>query len=203
MEDSSRLNRGNACLALQIASDPARKDLAMKQFGSLALSLNTQNTKESLFSLWERICKRGSLMALPVTEQNMIEVASILRASGYKAVTAYVQEAKSRHVKAGYVWDSKLNLLFGEVKRAAKRAQGPATRAEDIKMDWWDALIYLLGIEPRCLQCHGREPVGGAYVWLLATRFVLRETELAGLTIDANGIRLDLTMSRRACLNSS
>ena len=53
-------------LALQIAADPAKKELALKQFGSLTLALTTQNTKESLFALWEKICRRLGVEALPV-----------------------------------------------------------------------------------------------------------------------------------------
>lgn len=189
VEDGNRLGRGS--LAMQIAADPARKELAVKRFGSLTLALTMQNTKESLFSLWERVCRQIGLEAIPVTEKSIVEVVAILRASGYKAVTTYVQEAKSRHIKAGYVWDSKLNMFFSDVKRVAKRAQGPATRAEEIKLEWWKTVMTLFGFEPSCLNFSAREPAGGAWVWALATRFVLRETELAGLTLDTNGIRFD------------
>ena len=57
-EGGGRPNRGSSQLALQIAADPAKKELALKQFGSLTLALTTQNTKESLFALWEKICRR-------------------------------------------------------------------------------------------------------------------------------------------------
>ena len=134
---------------------------------------------------------QAGVEALPVTDQSMVEVAAVLRASGYKAVTAYVQEAKIRHIKAGYVWGNKLNMLFGDVKRAAKRAQGPAARAEDVRLEWWAMLVHRFGEHPR-IQCNEKEPAGGALVWILATRFVLRETELAGLTVDTNGLKLDL-----------
>lgn len=147
-EERGKPNRGSSQLALQIASNPAKKDLAVKQFGSLTLALTTQNTKESLFALWEKICRRLGLEALPVTDQSMVEVAAVLRASGYKAVTAYVQEAKIRHIRAGYVWDNKLNMLFGDVKRAAKRAQGPAVRAEDVRLEWWAMLMNRVGENP-------------------------------------------------------
>lgn len=98
----------------------------MKQFGTLTLASTTQNTKESLFSLWEKVCKRSGLESLPVTEQSLVEVAASLRASGYKAVTAYIQEAKTRHIRAGYVWDNKLNinLHFSDVKRASRERKG-------------------------------------------------------------------------------
>ena len=65
-EGGGRPNRGSSQLALQIAADPAKKELALKQFGSLTLALTTQNTKESLFALWEKICRRLGVEALPV-----------------------------------------------------------------------------------------------------------------------------------------
>ena len=67
---------------------------------------------------------------LPLTEEKILGVAAVLRASGYRAVLAYIIEAKSRHVRTGYAWSEKLQTCLADVKRAVQRATGPPVRAE-------------------------------------------------------------------------
>ena len=183
--------RGNAEVALSIALSENQRYLAQKQFESLKFAPATSNVKDSLFSLWERICKGLGCEPLPLSVSLMDQVAAILRASGYRAVLSYVQEAKSRHVKAGYDWSDRLQQGMADIKRAAKRAIGPATRAEELKLDWWTKIIVNHGKEPKEATAQKGEPMGGVRAWLLAIQFLLRETELASLTLDEECIRLD------------
>ena len=178
-------------MALRIAEDEAERCLAVKQFGSLKLAPATIDTKDSLFGLWGKICERLHLESLPVTERSINEVTAILRASGYRAAMAYVYEAKTRHVREGHEWNDRLQMALADAKRAAKRALGPPTRAEEIRPEWWSQVAVKCGKEPREIEFEADEPAGGLRVWVLATKFLLRETELAGLTVDSDGIHLD------------
>ena len=120
----------------------------MKQFDSLIYAPTTCNTKCALFALWERVSKQLEIEALPLTEPKILKVAAVLRASGYRAIVTLVSEAKSRHVKAGYHWDAKLQSCMADVKRAATRAMGPPVRAEEVKLDLRSKLITRIGSEP-------------------------------------------------------
>ena len=188
-----RPTRGSAELALRIAEDEAERCLAVKQFGSLKFAPATIDTKDSLFGLWGKICERLHLESLPVTERSINEVTAILRASGYRAAMAYVYEAKTRHAQEGHEWNDRLQMALTDAKRAAKRALGPPTRAEEIRPEWWSQVAVKCGKEPREIEFEADEPAGGLRVWVLATKFLLRETELAGLTVDSDGIHLDRT----------
>ena len=183
--------RGDAGMALTIAASESQRKLAKAQFDSLKFAPSSANVKSSLFTLWEKICKELHVPPLPLSVTLMDNVAAILRASGYKAITAYVQEAKSRHIREGFDWSDRLQQGMADIKRASKRASGPALRAEELKMEWWAKVIINHGKEPKEIVKDGKEPAGGARVWLIAIHFLLRETELAGLTADENCIKLD------------
>ena len=48
--------RGQASLAIAVASDPSRKSLPVRRFESLMFNSGTIATKESLFCLWSKLC---------------------------------------------------------------------------------------------------------------------------------------------------
>ena len=104
---------------------------------------------------------------------------------------SYVYEAKSRHIRMGYEWSERLQMALTDAKRASKRALGPATRAEEVRLVWWAKLSVKCGKEPNEMKVESDEPAGGLRIWVLATKFLLRETELAALTVDENGIKID------------
>lgn len=51
--ESAKIARGSATLAVEIAGDPSKRDLACRQFGSLVYAPSSTHTKDSLTSLWE------------------------------------------------------------------------------------------------------------------------------------------------------
>ena len=91
-----RPTRGSSKLALDIASSFERRKRAVEQFEELVYAPGTLATKDSLFKLWVQISERCGHPSLPVTCTLMREVAAILRASGFRAVTKKVYEAKGR-----------------------------------------------------------------------------------------------------------
>ena len=58
--------RGSSSLAHEIAASSSRRKLAVQQFESLVYAPNTTAGKESLFSLWESLCRQMGLECLPV-----------------------------------------------------------------------------------------------------------------------------------------
>ena len=190
-QDSKRPRRGSSELALEVASSQDSMDLARRQFKSLIYASSTVCTKESLFGLWEKLCARLNYDSLPVTEASIFDISSVLRAAGFRAVSAYLYEAKARHVRAGFTWSPQLDAVLQDAKRGARRAIGDANKAAEILPAWWASLARNFGSDP-CPHVAGpKSPVGGVALWVFATAFLLRETELAYITLDSQSIKLD------------
>lgn len=64
--------RGNAGLAVAIASDVSRKSLAVKQLETLMYNTGTLSTKESLFGLWCKLCSALGYPALPLSRDSLV-----------------------------------------------------------------------------------------------------------------------------------
>ena len=183
---------GSSKLALDIASSFERRKRAVEQFEELVYAPGTLATKDSLFKLWVQISERCGHPSLPVTCTLMREVAAILRASGFRAVTKKVYEAKGRRIRSGLSWSPQLDAVLQDVRRASCRASGPLTKTEELRPEWWAHLASSLGVEPveDCLS--DDVPFGGIRIWSIATAFMLREIELAHVTIDTTGLLLDV-----------
>ena len=188
---SGGMIRGSSALALEIAKSPRRRSLAVQQFESLTYAPNSVGSKESLFAIWEALCKQMSFPVLPVSVHSLTEVAAVMRAAGYRSVKSYMFEVRSRHVRAGFAWTGQLDYALGDIKRAATRALGPKLKAEEIRLQWWTALNEALSWDPFPADSHPNSPMGGIYIWTFATLFLLREIELSALTIDSDCIQLD------------
>ena len=61
----------------------------------------------------------------------------------------------------------------------------------EIKLEWWVDLVKQHGWIPFPNERSSDAPSGGVRAWVLATLFLLRETELAALTLDTVCIRID------------
>lgn len=76
---------------------------------------------------------------------------------------------------------------LGDCKRAGTRGQGEVQRAAEVPLEAWEALInnkdHHLTLD--------RGPHGGALLWIVGTRFLLSEIELACIHLDENCIKLD------------
>ena len=190
-DDAAKRLRGSSELACQIAADRDRRSFAVKQLESLMFSSGTAATKDSLFGLWSKLCLLASFQPLPVTTESIVEVSAVVRSAGYRSVVSYLYEARSRHIRAGYNWDGKLDAAIADCKRAVLRAAGPVARAQEIKLDWWLKLEAIFGWDPFSEEAEGSAPNGGLRTWIVATLFLLREVEISTLTIDSACVKFD------------
>lgn len=60
-----------------------------------------------------------------------------------------------------------------------------------MKLDWWSQLISLKGLDPLANKADEDAPNGGVGLWIFASRFLLREVELAALTLYSNCIKFN------------
>ena len=136
---------------LQLSLSQDSMDLARRQLKSLILiyASSTVCTKESPFGLWEKLCARLNLDSLPVTEASIFDIASVLRAAGFRAISAYLYEAKARHVRAGFVWSPQLDAVLQDAKRGARWARGDANKATEIRLAWWASFCEGFRIRPK------------------------------------------------------
>ena len=183
--------RGSSSLAHEIAASSSRRKLAVQQFESLVYAPNTNAGKESLFSLWESLCRQMGLECLPVTPNSLMTVAAIMRAAGYRSIPSYIYEVRSRHIRSGFAWCGQLDDVVQDIKRASKRALGPAMKAEEVKLDWWICFSELFSWDFEVDKSSLRAPFGGVHVWVFATHFLLREIELSAITLDSSSIVVD------------
>ena len=144
-------------------------------------------TKDSLFTLWSKLCQALGFCPLLLSRESIIEVAAVLRTSGYRSVMSYVYEARSRHI-GNYAWSGMLDSALADCKRAATRHLADN---QVIKLEWWVDLFKQHGCIPFPNKRSSDAPSGGVRAWVLATLFLLRETELAALTLDTVCIRID------------
>ena len=68
--DSAARTRGSADLALSVASNPVRAKNAVKQFESLMFNSGTVATKDSLFTLWSKLCQALGFCPLPLSRES-------------------------------------------------------------------------------------------------------------------------------------
>ena len=120
--------RPKPCLlkVISLASDKARMEAARLEFMTLRYAAGTLDTKDFLFRTWCEVSAARGFEPLPVTADKLVEVSSVLRASGYRSRLAYILEAKQRHLRYGFAWGEHLDVIVKDCKRAVTRAIGPA-----------------------------------------------------------------------------
>jgi len=176
--------RPKPCLskAISLASDEARMEAARLEFMTLRYAAGTLDTKDSLFRTWCEVSTARGFEPLPVTADKLVEVSSVLRASGYRSGLAYILEAKRRHLRHGFAWGEHLDVIVKDCKRAFTRAIGPARKASEVRLEWLQTLWNTEGNKVG-VRRDDRMPEGGLLVWALGIHWVLREVELACLTL--------------------
>ena len=176
--------------ALTVATDESLLSQATATFAQLRYAAGTNDTKDALFKTWSEVLRAKGLPALPVTEDKLVMVVAVLRSSGYKAGLAYVLEAKQRHVRQGYPWSEAMDMVLKDCKRVFNRAVGPVKKAGEIKLEWLRTAFEAQG-EWSNAEIGDDGPFGSLLAWAAGIHFVLREVELATLTMSDEVIKLD------------
>ena len=188
---SDPLRRGSLSLALEVASNPDKREEAMLAFEALVYAPGSVASKNALFTTWVKICQSRNVQPLPLTPDLIRMNAAILRSAGYKAVKSFIFEAKDRHSRAGYPWDGTLQVALQDAKRVADRAVGDAKRSEEVKPEQWLSLIEHKGIHPDSEKVATAAPRTGVLTWVIGSAFLLREVELCALICCEEVIRID------------
>ena len=184
--------RGSAKLAEDIASSSSRTAQAVQHFQGLIYAPSTSASKEALFGLWTKICKKRGVPPLPLSAEMIIVNSAILREAGYRAVMTYVNEAKERHLREGFGWSPQHQAALADARRASKRLQGDPKRAEEVKYDWWIWLAQTYGRYPDFGSAPDEAPCEPFELVVIGQQFLLREVEASALFLDTWTVKLDV-----------
>lgn len=167
--------KGSLNAALQFTQSAELREKAQAEYMDSVYAQQTVSSKTALRQTWSKISQSLGYEPVPLTAPQIHEVAAALRAAGYRSATAYICEASQGHRRKGFPITDVLHMAIRDAKRAVTRALGPPRRAPEVPLRWLAALCEK---GPRDESC-GSWPNDRYEVWVFATRFILREQELA------------------------
>ena len=160
----------------------------MDNFNQLVFAPRTAATKNARNKLWDKVCGALGVANYPVSPENILAVAAVLREAGYRCGYLYLVEAKQVHVRLGYSITPQIELALADAKRALERGQGGPTRSAEIRPQWFDQLVACCGADQIRLSREPHQPSGGAHIWGIGSGWLLREIELANLDLHIDTI---------------
>lgn len=192
--------RGLSARALEVAGSEALMAEARINLAELVYAKSTAASKEAKGKLFVQIAEARNLQPFPITPEVMMEVAAVLRAADFSSGFQYLMEAKQLHIRIGHPWPENLEVCMQDPDRALGRALGPARKAEEVRPVLWAEWLK----KPKTIPKRSAiQPSVGPDVWGLASAFLLREVELAHLTMedvvfdfDKRTVTLGLSMSK-------
>lgn len=192
--------RGSTARALEVAGSEALMAEARINLAELVYAKSTAASKEAKGKLFVQIAEARNLQPFPITPEVMMEVAAVLRAADFSSGFQYLMEAKQLHIRIGHPWPENLEVCMQDPDRALGRALGPARKAEEVRPVLWAEWLK----KPKTIPKRSAiQPSVGPDVWGLASAFLLREVELAHLTMedvvfdfDKRTVTLGLSMSK-------
>lgn len=190
--DPQRAPKGSVQQAIRVAQNPVEAGKALEVFSDALYAPQTLATKASLRNTWFTISRELGFEPLPLTPQKIFRVAAVLRASGFRSTYSYLCEVRQHHLRSGYVWTQELDLCVKDTKRAATRGLGPPAKAEEIPED----VMKEIWSNGDNVEGQGHWPALRHEVWILATSFLLREVELAGLRMGQSETHIDMKQKR-------
>ena len=174
----------SSAVAKAVAVDPAKVLEALRLLDSKVYAPTTVGPKASRKRLIEFLIKNAAQGGpYPLTPYRIRCGAACLMAARYRTVGSYLGEAKMEHVRRGHSWNETRALEVKDCVRACMRGLGPPKRAPEVRLS--------LAAAAEDAQYLGRagSMLRPRRAWLVAMWWLLREIELAGLTIHLTSTR--------------
>jgi hypothetical protein len=180
---------------IEIARSRPSLSAAIVDLNEDMFSATTRRTKVAKLALAEEVGRAAGFGDLyPLSVGKVEAIAAAFKGAGYRSAIGYLRELKLRHAEMDFAIGPALARYFQKLERGLTRGLGPAERAPE--MTW--AEVQIDG--PR----QDIEVIGALRSWAVATSWLLREIELAGLDTSAecvevlgNGdVKLALAMSK-------
>ena len=114
---------------------------------------------------------------LPLIPEQVIAVASLFKAGGYRSFANYWSSIKSKHLDEGFTWTENLTHVGRWTTRSVLRGIGPARQSQAISLDLVMRLPLLYEPLVPLGPTHPRE------AFLLSSMFLMREVELSATCV--------------------
>jgi hypothetical protein len=185
---------GVRAAVLQIARSRTTLSAAIVNLNEDMFAATTRKTKVAKLALAEEVGRAAGFGDLyPLSVGKVEAVAAAFKGAGYRSAIGYLRELKLRHAEMDFAIGPALARYFQKLERGLSRGLGPPERAPE--MVWGEVKID----EPLDLEL-----IGSLRSWAVATAWLLREIELAGLDAStecvevlSNGdVRLALAVSK-------
>ena len=114
----------------------------------------------------------------PLRGETLERVAAALKGADFRSAAAYLGELRQGHIEFGAEIPMWLALLFKRCKDAVERGLGPPHKAAELKVD-----DIVTDFEPDQSELAIEDVVHPRRAFIVATAWLLREIELAGLCV--------------------
>lgn len=173
--------RGDAKVALATAEGPEELRMAINELQRTKVAPTTTGPKRSRETLvFEILSKAGLGSPTPVTLQKVRTVAAVLKRGKYRSAALYLSALKGLHLRAGLQYFDYLMAEQADCVRSCLRGLGVPTRAPEVRLAW----AVRASAQWKPITDGG--PVNPRTAWFVALWWMLREIELAGLSLHAS-----------------
>jgi len=180
-----QVKRGSSRKLQKILEDPAAAERARASFNRSKFAKTTLPPKKSRAVTFEKIANRvGQGEAYPLTAKLMEKVGGALKAARYRSTMRYLGEARLRHVELGFPWTDELQRSFRLCGLAANRGLGAAKKAAEIRLS---TIVRMSDQESAVVR---KGPLYAKRSLIVATWWLLREIELAGISIHTSHVEI-------------
>ena len=178
-------SRGQSALAKACALTPALAKQALLELRGRVYAPTPRGPKDSRREIIEFLMARAQAGPLyPLGPLHPEYGAACLLYGGYRSVAAYSGEGKLQHVRRGHPWSDTLQLMLRDCVRATMRGLGPPSRAPEVRVE------LAAGMASPGAAGTASGPRRPRRAWLVAMWWLLREGELAGLTLHTTSVRV-------------
>ena len=184
--------KASSAVAKATAENPALLQewldlLAVREFAA-----NTHGPKLAKLRLMEWVIGKARGAVYPLNRDRIKVAAACLLSGGYRSAAGYLSEIQQEHIRKDCEWNESLQLAIREAVRGCNRGLGPPERAPEVRLS-------LLAITPNWV--FAPSVTGGPRrprrSWTVAMFWLLREIELASLTIHPTSTRCWKQAGRR------
>ena len=163
-------------MALQIAADPGRRELAIQHLESKRYAASAKNCRKARASLWEDVVTAANL-GDPVrpNAQMVFSAVAILRAAGYRAASEVAEQAVLTAKMHDFDVPPSVSLALRDARRASQRGLGLPKKANPIPLERLHE--FDLGQKAE----HPEGPLWPVRSVTIATWWLLREVEMSSV----------------------
>jgi hypothetical protein len=163
-------------VALQIAADPNRRELAIQGLESKRYAPSARNCRAARSSLWEDVVTTANLGDPHRPDAQMVFGAvAILQAAGYRAAAEVAEQAVLTAKMRDIDIPPSVSFALRDARRASQRGMGPPKKANPIPLERLNELEHGHRAE------HPEGPLWPVRSVTIATWWLLREVEMSSV----------------------